>query len=218
MTDIIIVGNSGAAIECHTVLNDMLTVALFRSHYRFKGFLRCGDYKGNLGELAGLEIGSDSDYEIQPDDAFVIGIGDNKIRLQAYHALKERGASFVNLVSPWVYMAPDVQIGESNIIAVGCHISVCVSIGNCNYFNGDVRVGHHAHIGNGNFFAPRSMVLGEARIGNANSLGPLAVIMERARVGSNNKIAPAAILYKGCRDNYLMAGNPALQLETLTKE
>lgn len=215
MTDIIIVGNSGAALECHNVLSDMLTLGLFRSQHRFKGFLRYGSHKGSLGELSHLEIGSDSEYQPQPADVFVVGIGDNAIRLEAYHALKKRCASFINLVSPWAYMAPDVQIGEANIITIGCHVSNRVSIGNCNYFNGDVRIGHHAQIGDGNFFAPRSMLLGEVRMGNANSLGPLAILMERARMGSRNKLAPAAVLYKGCHDNCLMAGNPAICLDTI---
>ena len=218
MTDVIIVGNSSAALECHSLLNDMLAVALFRTHYRFKGFLRHGSYKGNLGELSSLEIGSDNEYQPQPTDAFVIGIGDNTIRLEAYHALKERHAAFINLVSPWAYMAPDVQIGEANIITIGCHISNRVSIGNCNYVNGDVRIGHHAQIGDGNFFAPRSMLLGDVQMANANSLGPLAVIMERAHIGSLNKVAPAAVLYKGCRDNCLMAGNPAIRLDIIREE
>lgn len=215
MTDILIVGNSGAALECHNVLNDMLTVALFRSQHRFKGFLRHGSHKGDLGELSHLEIGSDDDYQPQPSDAFVVGIGDNAIRLEAYQALKERDATFINLVSPWAYMAADVQMGEANIITIGCHISNCVSMGNCNYFNGEVRIGHHTQIGDSNFFAPRSMILGNARIGNGNSLGPLAIIMEHAHMGSRNKLAPAAVLYKGCRDNCLMAGNPAIYLDSI---
>lgn len=215
MTDIIIVGNSGAALECYTVLTDMFAVAAFRGQYRFKGFLRHGSFEGSLAELSSLEIGSDSTYQPLTNETFVIGIGNNALRLEAYHTFKKRGATFINLVSPWAYMASDVQLGEANIITIGCHLSNRANIGNCNYFNGDVRIGHHAEIGDGNFFAPRSMVLGEVRIGNANNFGPLAVVMEHAKIGSNNKMAPGAILYKGCRNNCLMAGNPAIKLDTI---
>jgi len=33
-----------------------------------------------------------------------------------------------------------------------------------------------------------------------------------AKIGNDNTIAPGAFVYKGCRDNRLLAGNPALDI------
>ncbi len=210
--NIIIIGNSGAASECYTIIHDMLTVGPFKVNFRFKGFLSHKGYKGNLGFLEQYELGSDEDYIPAKHDVFALGIGDNALRLEAFHAMKEKGGEFISLVSPWAYIAENVQIGEGNIIGTTCHISSNVVMGDANYLNGNVRIGHDVTIGDGNFLGQQSMVFGAAKIGNINQLGPLALIMEKSKVGNNNVIAPSSVIYKGCRDNCIMAGNPAIKM------
>ncbi|MDR1659499.1 MAG: transferase, partial [Desulfovibrio sp.] len=68
-------------------------------------------------------------------------------------------------------------------------------------------------IGDYNFLAYQSTLLGGARIGSGNHFGPRSLLLDRGRVGDNNRMAPGAFLYKGCGNERLMAGNPALPVE-----
>ncbi len=212
--NVIIIGNSGAALECHTLLTGMLVTPVVRTIYTFKGFLSHKGYKGNLGVLSHCELGSDADYIPQERDVFALGIGNNALRLEAYQQMKAKGGEFINLISPWVEMAPTVQMGEGNNIHTGCRFSENVVIGNANYLNGNACLGHGVNMGDGNFLGQQSMIMGSAQVGNCNHLSPGAMIMEHAQVGNHNKISPLSVLFKGCKDNCLMAGNPAIKLTT----
>ena len=79
-------------------------------------------------------------------------------------------------------------------------------------FNGDIIVGHDVIVGDFNFLGPRSQLLGNVKIGNINTIGANAVLLPNAKVGNNNKIAPLSAVYKGCKDNCHMLGNPALKI------
>lgn len=213
MNDIMIVGNSGAARECLELLQDCLwNSPTLRYEIRFGGFLSFKGYPGDLGPLQAEFKGDLDDWQIREKDRFIIGIGMPALRRQVFAELKTRGARFINLISRWSYLPPDFALGEGNIVNSHCVFSGASRAGDGNYFNGSVRLGHDVTIGSFNFFAPSTTVLGAATIGDGNLIAVQSVVLEHAKVGSHNHIAPGSIIYKGCRDNCRMAGNPALKI------
>jgi NDP-sugar pyrophosphorylase family protein len=206
----VILGNAGAARECFWLLRDVMKE---RDDVFFKGFLAFEGYAGKLRELADLALGPDDAYIFAPDDVFIIGIGLPALRLKAFHKWKDRGARFMNLTHPTVRRVAEADAGEGNVLAHNCHISCNVTLGNANYLNGSVVVGHDSRIGDGNFFGPFAVVLGDAAIGSGNSFGVHSVVLAGARIGNGNTIAPGAYVYKGCGDNRVLAGNPALNVD-----
>lgn len=50
------------------------------------------------------------------------------------------------------------------------------------------------------------------QIGDSNSIGTNALVLPHSKIGNNNKIAPLSAVYKGCKDNCYMVGNPALKI------
>ena len=208
MRSVIIIGNSGAARECRWILKSMEEGAgdLF-----FKGFLSFEGYNGELRELSGMLLGDDETYRASRGDVFAIGIGDPELRLKAYHKWKARGVAFLTLKHPACFVLPETSYGEANIFAQNTYLSCNSSLGNANYLNGSVVIGHDVTMEDGNFFAPFSMALGNVRIGSGNSFGVHSVVLAGAKVGNRNVIAPGAYVYKGCKDDTLMAGNPALR-------
>ncbi|MDR2123634.1 MAG: transferase [Desulfovibrio sp.] len=207
--NVLILGNSGAARECYWLLRDVMKE---RDDVFFKGFLAFEGYAGELRDLADLALGSDDTYTPDRDDEFILGIGMPELRLKAFGKWKDRGARFMNLTHPTVRRVGKSESGEGNVLAHNCHISCDAALGNANYLNGSVVVGHDVRIGDGNFFAPFSIVLGNARVGSGNSFGVYSVVLAGAKIGSNNTVAPGAYVYKGCGDNCVMTGNPALNV------
>lgn len=216
MEQIIIIGNSGAARECHQLFMDSSwSSPTLRTNSAFKGFLSFKNYPGHLGELSNLFLGDFDDYEIAPEDRFIIGIGSPRLRKSVYLAVKERNGKLFNLVSPWSYIPGDCTIGEGNIINSNCNFSGADHIGNGNYFNGNVRLGHDVSIGDFNFFGPSTTVLGGATVGSENTVAVHSVLLEGSRMGNNNHIHPASVLFKGCKNNCRMAGNPAQKIASI---
>jgi acetyltransferase-like isoleucine patch superfamily enzyme len=209
MPSVLIIGNSGAARECYWLLRDVMQQ---QGDLSFKGFLSFEGYLGELRELSDLQLGVDDTYVPVADDVFVIGIGAPDLRMKAFCKWKERGAEFFTLVHPVCTIQSGVTLGEANIFACASYISCNTSLGSANYFNGSVVVGHDVTLGDANFFAPFSFVGGDVRIGSRNSFGVRSTVLAKARIGNDNTIAPGAFVYKGCRNNTIMSGNPALDI------
>lgn len=213
MADIVIVGNSGAARECHQLLIDCIWGSpTLRFAWNFLGFLSYKGFQAELGPLQPFFLGDLANFKIGPNHKFIIGIGMPQLREEVFLTLKERGASLVNLISPWSYVPGDFQLGEGNIINSTCNFSGASSVGDGNYFNGSVRLGHDVKIGSFNFFGPSTTMLGGSSMGNRNIMAVQSVLLEQGRIGNDNNIAPGSILFKGCRNNCRMAGNPALKI------
>ncbi len=206
---VVIIGNAGAARECYWLLREVMRQ---REDLTFRGFLSFEGYVGELRELAQAEMGTDDDYTIQSDDLLVIGIGSPALRAKVWTKWKQRGGTFMNLIHPACFMPETICMGEGNIITPACSFSCNVAVGSANYFNGGVVVGHDARIGDANYFGTRSMIAGNAVVGSRNSFGVGAVALEKVKIGNGNTIAPGAYIYKGCGDDRLMAGNPAIDL------
>lgn len=212
--NVVIIGNSGAARECYQLYLDIIWASpTLRYATNFKGFLSYEHFQGDLKHLENMFLGDFGDYDICPDDRFVIGIGDPGIRAKVFAKVKSRRGVCINLISPWSILPEDCTLGEGNIITSICGFASGCNIGNGNYFNGRVSVAHDVIIGDFNFFAPTSTLLGGCRIGNGNNIGVAASILPRAKIGNGNNICPGACVFRGCGDNRRMAGNPALPME-----
>ncbi len=210
MKTIYIVGGNGYARECYDVLNNIIKTD---KNIQFGGFLGHGGYGHTVDykNKQNFYIGEVNDHTFKENEYCIIGAGYPDIRKKIYEDLKEKGVKFYNLISNNSYITDSVELGEANII-FSSSISVNIKIGNCNVFNGDVILGHDCEIGDFNFLGPRSQALGAVKIGNYNQIGANTIILPRSKIGNNNKIAPLSAVYKGCKNNCYLAGNPALKI------
>lgn len=213
MQRIFIIGNSGAARECYWIIQDIKRAdATFAKQYEFAGFFAWQGHAGDLADLAHMLQPELENYAIQENDIFIIGIGKPELRRDVYVTMKKRGACFLNLVHPLADVCPSALIGEGNIFHRHSTVYANARCGNANYFNGYVNISHDTIIGSYNFLAPYSIVLGNARIEDLNHLGPHSVLLDKVSIGSGNIISPGSVVYKGCKDNCRLLGNPALQI------
>lgn len=211
MQQVVIIGNSGAARECYALFREILQARPeMERFYAFRGFLSWKGYPGNLKRHAGLLLGDADDYAISQDDAFVIGIADPGLRHAVYRECKARGAQFLTLIHPWSEVAPDVILGEGNILQRGTRIATGSVIGNANYFNGAVHVASDVVTGDCNFIGPGAMLLEESRLGDGNSLGVRSILQAGSVVGDASMVAPGSVVCGTYGDRCRIAGNPAV--------
>ncbi len=209
MKKIFIVGGGGFALECYQMLS--LSIAEASDELCFGGFMSHNGNNMDCKHLKHLYLGDVSLHKFSEDEYCIIGVGMPHIRKRIFFDLKKMGAKLYNFVSKGSVISDSVEMGEGNILLSTCSLAN-ISIGDGNLFNGEVILGHDSKIGSFNFFAPRTNVLGNVKIGDGNIIGTGSVLLPGCKVGSNNKIAPLSAVYKGCKDNAYMLGNPALKV------
>ncbi len=211
MKKIYIVGGNGFARECYKYLCSNMQ---YDKNIIFAGFLGHGGYGHtvNYFELQKYYKGEVTEHNFKKDEYVIIGAGYPNLRKKIYCDLKNMNLKFYTLLSPSSKVDPDIKIGEANIIVDSKITSHNIKIGNGNLFNGNVTLGHDVQIGNFNFLGPHSQVLGEVIIADNNQIGANSILLPGAKIGSCNKIAPLSAVYKGCKDNCYMLGNPALRI------
>ena len=208
--NIFIVGGNGFASECY---HYVMRMSYNNDDIQFAGFLGHGGY-GHTVDYKNLQkyyLGEVDEHTFTEDEFAVIGAGYPELRRKIYTELKNRGVQFINIhVDGIIYES--AEIGEANIFSPPFNPSCNIRIGNCNVFNGDVVVGHDSIIGDCNFFGPRSQVLGTVTVGSYNLIGAGAILLPHCRIGDNNKISPLSAVYRGCKNNCYLHGNPAQKI------
>lgn len=211
MKKIFIVGGDGFARECY---NNLINIPEYGKEVHFAGFLghegygKTVDYK----TYQYLYKGEVAEHVFQDDEYCIIGAAYPKLRKKIYDDLKDQGAKFYTLICCGIHLSDSIEYGEANIFTPPFLSSVNMKIGNGNVFNCDIVVGHDVEIGDFNFFGPRSQALGNVKIGSGNLIGANTVMLPKSKIGDNNKIAPLSAIYKGCKNNCYMQGNPALKV------
>lgn len=217
MKNIYIVGGNGFARECYYNILRMRKTDL---SIQFAGFLGHGGYGHTVDyiDLQRYYKGEVSDHTFKADEYVVIGAGYPDLREKIYKELKARAD--VKFFTIYVGERPQnsVHLGEANIVTPIVYMSCNIDIGNGNVFNGDVIVGHDVKIGDFNFFGPRSQILGNVSVGNQNQIGANSILLAHSKIGNNNKIAPLSAVYKGCKNNCYLLGNPALKVGDVGNE
>lgn len=178
----------------------------FGGFFGHAGFGASDNYKN----LHYLYKGEESKFNFGDNDFAVIGTGYPATRRRIYNDLKKKDVKFftIHVGKPF---NESVIVGEANIFIPPFNPTNNVTIGDGNVFNYDIGIGHDVQIGDFNFFGPRSNVLGCGKIGNDNIIGANAICLPNSKIGNNNKIAPLSAVYKGCKNNCYMIGNPALK-------
>jgi sugar O-acyltransferase (sialic acid O-acetyltransferase NeuD family) len=211
-TAIILVGAGGLGREMLTYVLDAMRPS---GHVRVKGFLDDNPSAMGPDHCDYPILGSILDYPIEPQDRFVMAIGDCVKRAELIRKMEARGARFITIIHPTAYVASNATVGN------GCIVSPFSAIGS------DTRVGDHvlltwysslAHDSICHSFAvlsPYSTANGGAVLEEGVFLGTHAVIQPMVRVGQWAKIASGSIVYRDVAPNRLALGNPAKVLPRL---
>ncbi len=181
----------------------------FKDEVNFKGFLDDDKHALSPFGMDRFYLGNKDNYTFCEDDYLVIAIANPKIKQRLYHALKQQGVNFTNLIHKTAIIGDRTILGEGNIICPYTIISVDVKMQNCNAFNLHTSIGHDANIGSFNIFNSHNDITGNTNIGDRNFFGSSACVLPNAIIGHDNKIAAQSVVYKGMRDNNIYIGNPA---------
>ena len=142
MKNLLIVGARGLGRETYGFRHSFIG---YGEEFTIKGFLDSAS-----DALDGFEgfppiVSSVEDYEIQPDDVFVVALGDPKIKKKYIEMIQQKGGQFISLLSKDVLMSGNAKkIGEGSIIYGLAALSGNATIGNFVTILSGSIVGHDA--------------------------------------------------------------------------
>lgn len=205
MLNLIIVGAGGFGGEVMQYARDTFDLG---SH-RIKGFL---DDKVTRVEHSALDapvLGTINGYLPEPEDRFLLAVGDPGSRLDIAARLAAHGAQFLTLIHPLAYVASSATLGAGCIISPFATVGARAKLGAHVVLTFYASVGHDAQVGACCALSPHSVTNGGSVLGQAVFLGSHAAVNPLKRVGDGAKVAAGAVVYRNVPPHSLAAGNPA---------
>ncbi|WP_445749691.1 acetyltransferase [Polaribacter sp.] len=146
------------------------------------------------------------------DFDFILGIGDNAIRVKVAQLIKSKNKQIQNVIHPTASIGQHVTIGEGNFIARNVSVSPLASIGNYCILNTGCIVEHECIIHDGVHIAPGAVLAGNVTVGENTFVGANAVVKQGVVIGKNVIIGTGSVVLKDILDQKKIAGNPAKEI------
>lgn len=212
MFDIVILGAGGMGRETYEVIQDTYKD---NAEYRVKGFL-----SDVLDVLDGFEgypplLGTIKDYEVQPNDRFILAIGDVAGRRKVAESILARGGEFINLISNLAKVDRTAKIGRGVIIFPFSHIGANAVIGDFCLMNLSTIVGHDSNLGQFSELTPFSVLGGTVITGEECYFGMHSTVANKVTLGNRVVISQGSVTQKNQPDDVLILGVPGKRIRKI---
>jgi len=154
-------------------------------------------------------VGDEHTWEIKPNHVFACTVGEPERKRRVVKPLIDRGARFINIISPTASVSPFAKLGVGCIIGGWCFISCHAVIGDFVTLVAYSSIGHDAVIGNYCEISAHCDVTGHARLGEGVMLGSHAVITPKARVEEYAVVGAGSVVVKHVPARTTVFGVPA---------
>ena len=142
-------------------------------------------------------------------EGVIVGIGNNRVRLEKSETLLAQGAPLVSIIHPSATVSRYANIKAGTVVVGGAVINVDARLGLACIINTGATVDHDSALGDGVHVSPGANLAGEVRIGKGSWVGIGSVVRQQICIGSNVMIAAGATVIKDVPDNTSVAGTPA---------
>lgn len=118
---------------------------------------------------------------------------------------------FPNIIDPDTHYLDKetVMLGKGNIVGEITRFAPNVRLGDFNIIVNDGVFGHDDVIGNYNVFFPDSRLSGHVTCGDCNMFGVRSTVLQGMKIGNNVKISAGSFLMNNAQDGFTYRGNPA---------
>ena len=209
MKNLLIIGARGFGREVYDLALDCISAG---EEFNIKGFL--DDKSDALDEFQGYPpiISSVEDYEVQPDDIFICGLGDPKWRKVYTEKILNKGGEFTSLISPHAIIRRNAKIGKGCIITHFSNISMDVRIGDhCAILSSGL--GHDVKVGSFSVLSGRVSLNGFVEVGEEAYIACGVCVAPHKKIGDRAFVGIGSVVIKNVKADTKVFGNPAKKIE-----
>ena len=166
---------------------------------------------GGIAVLGSLDepVGAGSDA----DKAFIVALGANAGREDAYRRALARGWRPVTLVHPSAVLLGGAEIGPGSQVCAAAVIGLDAVIGADVIVNTAASVDHDGRIGDHAFIGPGAHLAGRVSVGSGSHVGIGAVVREGCTIGDRAYVAAGAVVIRDVPAGTRVAGVPARPMD-----
>ena len=213
MQDIIVVCAGSYGREAYWYLKESNRLAAENGSdrpYNILGFL--SDVPVDLEHYGIHErvLGRIDSWQPRDNEMFALGLGKPQDKKKLAEMLKPRGFRFINLVSEWATVSPDVRMGEGCLISPGSIIGCEVELGSfVNVMGSMIYSGARIE----DYCTTTGFTVVErSTIRKGVYIGSKATIMEGAVVGEWANVSVGSVVTEDVRPNVTVFGLPAKEI------
>ena len=206
MRRLVIFGAGGFGAETAALIED---INRERPRWKLAGFLDDDSSLHGTSVLGYPVLGGSTWLAGSPDHAYVIAVGDARVRRDIAMRLAEYPAEAAILVHPKASVHESSGLGAGSIVCRGAIITVRVSAGEHLIANLNTTVGHDCSLGNFTTLHPAANLSGNTRTGERVEIGTGAALIPGVGVGAGSIVGAGAVVTRDLPPDCVAVGVPA---------
>lgn len=174
-----------------------------------------GEQINGVPVLGGFTLSEDGDLLSRA--AFIVALGDNRIRRELSRGILRRGGVLTCAIHPAADISPSACLGDSLYVQAFARILANSRVGDFALIEGLTTIGSDVVIGEAGFVGPGAQLTAGSRLGDGAFIGANAVVIGPAKVGTEAVIGAGAVVVTDIPDRVLALGVPCRIARALTE-
>lgn len=146
-------------------------------------------------------------------DKFVLGIGDNAIRMRVADQIVRVGKDIVTVVHPTAVVNDFAHIGKGSFLSSNCVVNTLATVGRNCIINTGAIIEHECMLGDSVHIAPGAVLAGNVTVSAGTFVGANTVIKQGVTIGENVVVGAGSVVIRDIGDNETWVGNPVRRLK-----
>ncbi|MDN7131517.1 acetyltransferase [Halomonas sp. MC140] len=142
-------------------------------------------------------------------DGVVVGIGNNRVRLEKTRHFKALHAPLIALVHPSAIVSNTVSLGAGSVVFAGAVIQIDSQLGEACIVNTRASVDHDCLLSDGVHICPGATLAGAVKVGEASWVGIGTCVKQLVNIGSNVTLGAGAAVIRDVPSGQTVIGVPA---------
>lgn len=165
-----------------------------------------GEVVNGARVLGGFARTEDGDLLRQA--AFIVALGDNRLRRELSRAIRQRGGLLASAIHPAADISPSARLGAGVCVQAFARVLSNARVGDFALVEGLTTIGSDVVLGEAAFVGPGAQVTAGAALGEGAYVGANAIVVGPARVGAHSIVGAGAVLRGDLPERVLAVGAP----------